>query len=185
MRRRRGNRTLVLLAGVFVLMAVVVIWQRVSQEQAGERLLADVPGDPLLPGLLRSDIQAVRIEVPGGNQSFTVARGDDGTWTAPGYAGEFDPAQGEAIAATIPLLPYYRRLEGAADGNLATYGFTPLGTLLVQVVLRDGTQYAIAVGSLTPAGDTYYAVIDQQPDVYVVERRAIDYLFVLMRDATA
>ncbi len=181
----KRNRSLLVLGGIFLVLVALVVWQRLAEDQTAQRLLAEVPGDPLFPGLQRTDIQAVRIQLPDSEQSFTVARGADGIWTAPGYEREFDPAQAESIAATITLLPYYRRLDQAAQEPLTTYGFSPLGTLLVQVVLNNGTQHAIAVGGLTPSGDTYYVILDAQPDVYVVERRAIDFLFVQMRDATA
>lgn len=184
-RKKHPNRTVLILSGIFIVLASLVLLQRLAESQSGQRLLAEVPGDPLLPGITRDDIQAVRIQVPGSEQSFTVARDDQGAWTAPGFQGAFDPAQAESIAVTVSLIPYYRRLEDAAQGDRITYGFTPLGSLLIQVVLRDGRQHAIAVGDLTPSGDTYYVVLDDQPDVYVVERRAIDFLFVQMRDATA
>jgi hypothetical protein len=186
MRRKKSpNRTVLILGGIFIIFANLILLQRLAESQTEQRLLAEVPGDPLIPGITRDDIQAVRIQVPGSEQSFTVARDGAGTWTAPGYTSAFEPAQGESIAVTVSLIPYYRRLENAVQGDRGTYGFTPLGSLLIQVVLRDGRQYAVAVGDLTPSGDTYYVILDRQPDVYIVERRAIDFLFVQMRDATA
>lgn len=184
-RKKNANRTVLILGSIFIALVILVLFQRLAESQTGQRLLADVPGDPLLPGITRDDIQAVRIGVPGSEESFTVARGSNGVWTAPGYTGEFEPAQGESIAVTVSLIPYYRKLENAARNDLTGYGYTPLGSLLIQVVLRNGTQHAIAVGGLSPSGDTYYVILDTQPDVYVVERRAIDFLFVQMRDATA
>jgi len=184
-RKKKRNQTVFIFAGIFVVLVALVLFQRLAESQTDQRFLADVPGDPLLTGIMRDDIQAVRIQVPGSEQSFTVARDEDGIWTAPGYSGEFEPAQGESIAVTVSLIPYYRRLQNVAENDLTSYGYTPLGSLLIQVILRDGTQHAIAIGDLSPSGDTYYAILDTQPDIYVVERRAIDFLFVQMRDATA
>jgi hypothetical protein len=182
---KRNTRTLLLLGVVFAVLIGLVLWQRLSQTQELERQLADLPGDPLIPGLALQDIQAIRIQIPATEASFTIARDDDGSWVTPGYEGEYTQEQAESLAATIPLIPYYNRLENAAQNDISAYGFRPLGSLLIQVVLSDGRQHAIGVGDISPNRDTYYVILDEQPDIYVVEARAIAFLFMQVRDATA
>jgi hypothetical protein len=173
------------LAAVFAILAAGVLWQQFSQRQAGQRLLMEGPGQPVIPGLDPSSIQAVRIEVPGTERALTIARQADGSWIIPGEDDDLDPGQAEAVLTTLALLPYYQRLPGAAEGDRREYGYNPLGSLLIQIIMRDGSQHALAVGSLSPTRDSYYIILDTTPDIYVVERRAVDFLYVIMRDATA
>lgn len=88
---------------------------------------------------------------------------------------------GTNIARTIVLLPYTRVLPLPEDADMQLYGFSPNGLLFIQVVRADGTGHVIAVGTLTPDRSSYYVLVDDQPNVYVVERPAVDYLVTQLR----
>ncbi|MDX2140040.1 MAG: hypothetical protein SF123_18280 [Chloroflexota bacterium] len=183
---KHGRRTLLILVIIFVALGVGVFIQSGARLQQAVEQATENRVPTIFPFITEeSQIDAVRLQVPGSETVFTIARDPDRSWIAPGQTLGVDQAAATAIASSIVLLPYYRTLPNIPQSDLATlYGFNP-GTLLITVLLNDGAQHAVLVGGLTPAGDTYYALVDQQTEVYVVERRAIDYLFVVLRDSSA
>jgi hypothetical protein len=107
----------------------------------------------------------------------------DGVWTAPGSLGTLDTAQAEAVARTMVLLPYNDvLLEAPTEASLPDFGFTPEGVLSIEILLTDGGAHAVAVGFRTPTEDTYYALVDDRPDLYLLERGAVDYLIKTLRE---
>jgi hypothetical protein len=183
---KHGRRTLLILVIIFVALGVGVFIQSGARLQQAVGQLAENRVPTVFPFITEeTQIDAVRLQVPGSETVFTIARDRDRNWIAPGQIQPLNQAAATAIASSVVLLPYYRTLPNIPESDLAPlYGFNP-GVLLITVLLNDGAQHAVLVGGLTPAGDTYYALVDEQPDVYVVERRAIDYLFVVLRDSTA
>jgi hypothetical protein len=136
----------------------------------------------LFPELTVLDIAAVRLRDPNSNASFIISRAADGTWTAPDHSGELDAATATNIARTIVLMPVERRLPLSAGANLRDYGFRPYGRLSIEVLRGDGGSHAIAVGGLVPSNLAYYALVDDEPDIALITRGAIDYLITLVRD---
>jgi hypothetical protein len=166
-----NRRTIFVLAGIFTALLIVTLVQNNLGNQSTEQI------DPLLrifPEMAVLDIQAIELRTPDGNYSFVISRADDGTWTAPNSTGALNTDAATTIAQTVVLLSFQRTM--AEPENLTELGFNPYGIFFIQVVMLNGENHGIAIGGLTPTQDTYYALIDERPDVYLVRREQIDYL---------
>jgi hypothetical protein len=123
------------------------------------------------------DIQAIRLRDPQSNQSFTINRDATGNWTAPGNEGRLDTATASNIAKTIVIMPYKQMVTLGDNADLTQYGFRPDGVLSVEIVLANSsTGHVIAVGGLAPDGLAYYVLVDDKPDLYLMEHSAVDFL---------
>lgn len=175
-----GRRTLVLFALIFAaLLGLTLLQNRQQAEQPTPT--PEVTFFRVFPDIAVLDIQAIRLRNPAGDESFTINRADDGTWTAPDRAGTLDANAAGSIARTMVLLPYTRTLPLEADAPLETYGFQPTPVLMVEFILVNGEVHAVAVGFRTPSQTGYYAIVDDRPDLYVLERAAVDYLISILR----
>ncbi len=139
-----------------------------------------VPFYRVFPELSVFDIAAIRLRSPETNRVFTIARNAEGVWQAVSPSGTLEEGAGSALARTISLLPYTSITEAGAA--LETYGFTPEGILSVEIVLIDGSGHAVAIGYRTPTAAGYYAFVDEDPALYILDRAPIDYLISLLRD---
>ena len=169
------NRSLLLLAIVFVAAAALLAIQR-TQQNAVEPTTTDVLYFHVFPSLTATDIQAIRLRSPETGDSFTIARTTDGSWATPNGSTTVDATVADNIAKTLEQLPYSRTLPLNDGDSLQIYGFAPEGVLSIEFVLSDDTSHAIAVGYRTPMDDGYYALIDDRTDLYLLSRPAIDYL---------
>lgn len=176
---RMNRRTLLVLVVLFVAMGIIAL----LQAQQGPPPLFDSQatlesfrwmGQTLNMSL--NDIAAIRLRAPQSNLTFTISRDSSGTWSAPGSPGNLDQTAASGIAKTITLLPYSESVELTPSTRLEDFGFRPEGSLALEIVLQSGQTHAIAVGDLTPDQLAYYALADNLPQVFVLERGAIDYL---------
>lgn len=187
MKRRRALPLLPALLAVFAALVALVLLQGGQPPPAppdtptatATLAVSPVPTGTLLrvfPELAVRDIQAIRLEDAAAGQSLTLSRGPDGQWAAPDAAGTLNAEAASAIARTFALLPYGRSVNLAPDTDLSAYGFTETPRLLFQIVLTDGSGHAIAVGSLTPGGSAYFALVDERDEIYLLERGPVDFL---------
>ena len=128
-----------------------------------------------------TDVQAVRLNDTASGKVFTITQQIDGSWTSPDATGTLLPDAAIRIAATISLLPYRQILPEFDHQALSTYGFKPNPALLIQVVLKNGTGHIVAIGGLTPAQTSYYAIVDEVKGIYVLDRGPVDFLIVQLR----
>ncbi len=179
-----GRRTLVIFALIFlVLLALTLVQNRQVAEQPTPT--PEVTFFRVFPDIAVLDIQAIRLRNPAGDESFTISRAEDGTWQAPEFEGTLDENAASSIARTMVLLPYTRTLPLEADTPLDTYGFQPTPVLMVEFILVTGEVHAVAVGFRTPSETGYYAIVDDRPDLYVLERAAVDFLILVLRQPPA
>jgi hypothetical protein len=123
------------------------------------------------------DIQAIRLRDPLSDKSFIISRDTSGNWTAPGSEGSLDTTAASNIAKTVVLMPYNQAVTLETNPDLSQYGFQPNGSLLVDVILNQTSDgHVIAVGGLSPDGLEYYVLVDDKPQVFLIERGAVDYL---------
>jgi hypothetical protein len=139
-----------------------------------------VPFYRLFPDMAVLDIAAIRLRSPETERVFTIARNAEGVWQAITPSGTLAEEAGSALARTISLLPYTSVSEAGAA--LSTYGFTPEGILSVEIVLVDGSGHGVAIGYRTPTATGYYALVDDDPMLYILDRAPIDYLISLLRN---
>lgn len=185
MKQRRGFPLIPALLALFALLVVLTLLQ--GSPTAPPLLptatptpdITPLPTGMLLrvfPDLTAIDIQAIRLQDLQSDLSFTIARGADGVWTAPGREGVLDTSAASAIARTFVLLPYARSINITSETDLDLYGFAGTPRLLFQMVLADGTGHVVAVGSQTPDGAAYFALVDERDEVYMLERGPVDFL---------
>ena len=174
-----GRRTLIILAATFAVLAVITIVQLGGQNNVPAPQFVDLPYARVFPTLTDLDLQAIRLETPQG-ATFVLARDSSSSWLNPdGTAADATVANN--VALTLALLPYQRTLPNAATAqDLRAYGFDPTGTLLIQFVTVTGQEHGIIIGGVVPTGEAYYAIVDDLPDVYLLERRAVDFLLVTL-----
>jgi hypothetical protein len=80
------------------------------------------------------------------------------------------------MVKSVVLMFYRNTLPITASTRLEEFGFNPEGILSIEVALANNQGHGIAIGNQTPTGDGYYAIADNQPQIYVLERGAVDYL---------
>jgi hypothetical protein len=168
----RGRVTLIVLGAIFIVLVALTLLQSgqpPARQRPTPRPLYLVYDD--LPVL---DMLAIRLRVPDGDAGLTLTRADDGTWTRPD-GGWIDADTATAIARTIALLPYLRTIEPESD-DLSAFGFLPRGIFSIEVVLVDGSARAIEIGDLARSNDGYFAVVDDRPEIYLLQRAAVDFL---------
>lgn len=129
-----------------------------------------------------TDLQAIRLRSPETGTSLILARGDDGGWIAPDHDGILDAESARAIARTIVLLPYTTTQPIPPIDQLPVYGFMPEGILALEVLLFSGEAHAVAIGYRTPTETSYYAIVDGEDMLYVLERAAVDFLIAMLRN---
>jgi len=171
----KSNRSLIIFLMVFVVVAVLVAIQNMQP-----RVVAGptpTPPDPqTFTDFTLNDIQAIRLRSPESNLTFDLARDANGLWTAPNATGTLNTTEANNIAKTMVLLPYSQTLTLKAGDDKKTYGFTPEGILVIEIVLQTGVTHAVEVGYRTPTQENYYALVDDRPDLYLLDRAPIDYL---------
>ncbi|MCC6803952.1 MAG: hypothetical protein IT319_13800, partial [Anaerolineae bacterium] len=174
----KNSRTLLILLIVFVALVTLLFMQN---NQPTTNLNADNSCSYcVFTDIQINDIQAIRLRSPETGQSFTIARDADGNWTAPDSSGTLNTSTAELIARTMIVLPFHRTIPLGASDDKAAYGFTPEGILAVDIVVSNGI-HAVAVGYRTPTSDAYYALVDDRPDMYLLERSAVDFLIAALK----
>ncbi len=178
--KRRG---LFLLLGVFILLAIVALLQSrpstpsavdMSNQTGGVFEGYELMGQTL--GMPVEEIAAIRLSSAQEGEQFIMSRDGTGNWIAPNETGTLDGETAANIAKTVVLLPYQTTLDITETTTFETYGFTPNGTLSIEILMRDGGTHAIAIGGLVPTTDAYYALVDELPQIFLLERAPVDYL---------
>ncbi len=132
-------------------------------------------------GMNVEDIAAVRLRDPVTQKTFTLSRDSAGNWTAPDNPGTLDLIAATNIAKTVVLLPYESTIEVKPDTLLADFGFRPDGVFSIEILLQNKKTHAITIGDLNTSGGSYYGLVDDKKVIYVMERRAIDFLWVQLK----
>jgi hypothetical protein len=57
----------------------------------------------------------------------------------------------------------------------------PNPVISVEFVQVDGTSHALAIGFRTPSETGYYALVDNRPEIYILERAPVDFLISVLR----
>lgn len=125
-----------------------------------------------------SDLSAIRLRDPELKLTFALSRDSSGNWTAPERDGVLDQTAANNIAKTVVLLPYEKTIEVKPDTALSDFGFIPDGIFSIEILLTNNISHAVVIGGFTPSGESYYGLVDDKKEIYVFERRAIDYLLI-------
>lgn len=185
-----NRRTLLILLVTFVALVIITLIQSAppAAPQTPDEptpIILNTETFPYLrvyPDIAVSDIQAIRLRDPATNETFSISRTADGNWSSTDQAGQVDANAASVLEKTIVLLPYQRTLPITASTQMDEYGFQPNGQLFVEIVLNDNSGHVVAIGGLTTTGRNYYALVDERPEIYLLERGAVDYLIATYRN---
>jgi hypothetical protein len=188
-----NRRTLFILLIAFAALVVIALFQNRQFPNPGSEATLDPSIQPTTNaaeflssytlmgktlGMTVEDIAAIRLRDPDSKKTFTLSRDSTGNWTAPDNPGKLDLTAASNIAKTVVLLPYESTIQVKPDTVLADFGFQPDGIFSIEIILRTNITHAILIGNLNPAGTSYYGLADDKKVIYVMERRAIDFLLV-------
>ncbi|MDX2160786.1 MAG: hypothetical protein SF162_05625 [bacterium] len=170
---------LILIVAFVALLVITLIVQRVPPTS---NLPAATPFYfRVYPDLTVDDLQVVRIQDATSGEQFTIRRTPENAW-ATDSGGTVVQTTADLIARTIVLLPYTQTLDLPPPEERARYGFIEGQGLLITALLNDGSSRIIAVGAFTPTGTSYFALVDDRTDLYVIERAAVDFLIVQLQN---
>ncbi len=171
------QRPLLILLVVFVALLIVAYWQiQPGPATTNAEFVANLPylGKDLNYSL--SDIVAVRLRDPRNEQVFVLGKDASGSLEAPLHQGSLNQAQASNILKSVVVLLYNNTIPITETTRLEDFGFAPEGILAIEILLADGQGHGISVGNQTPTGDGYYALVDNRPQIYVLERGVVEYL---------
>lgn len=185
----RINRTLAVLGVVFIVLLGITYWQgSFLSEQFRQEVISAATSTAAnsrfddLPRVFTSfneaDIAAVRLGHPPSGLSLTLNRNGQGNWETQEYDGAVEQDVITIISGTIVLLPYTRTLPIGEDTDLAQYGFVqdnPAG-FTIEIVLIDSTSHGLFVGNRTPDTESYYTLVDERDEIYLLDAEPIEFL---------
>ncbi len=172
---------MMLLAVIFFAMLIVTALRSGSINPNEQQAQNEYPFARVFTTFNEDDILALRLYDPANQTGFAILRTQAGDWSAPDHEGQLDQRSAALLARTVALLPFDRVLAPPSRDELPNYGFAPTGILLIQVVLMDGREHAVAVGARNPDATSYYGLVDSRPELYLLGRPPIDYLIQQMR----
>lgn len=185
-KRRRSTRQRVsgygLLIGLGVVFVGLIALTLVQTQQIAARptptlLPPEAAFQRVFPELAVLDLAAIRLRNPETGGSFTMQRSEvDGTWLN-ADTGEPMPAdEATTIARTIALLPHSETIPLEDSADLTPYGFLPLGIFSIEIVLLNEEAHFVVIGDLAPSDTAYFALVDERPEMYLLNRAAVDFL---------
>lgn len=178
---------------LLILLVVFAVMLFIAAEQARPRPIAATASPTLttdartanrvFTGWQSSDIVALRLDDTKNELDLTLTFTSRG-WELEGVAEGINQEVAAQIVATFALMPYVERLPTAQD--LTRFDLTQDGIWMqAQAILSDGSKHVIAVGgrSSVPAG--WYAVVDDSPDVFILNKGAVDFLAIYLQEVQA
>lgn len=138
----------------------------------------------IFPDVQLEDVFAINILDPVADLALTLTRTEDDLWTVIEVPNLLAQNDADAVAWTMANLPYINRLAAIEQNQVVELGLTEDdATLLLSVILKDNTQHVIAVGDLDPTASGFYALVDDRPELYLLDGEAIAYLVYWLRQA--
>lgn len=132
----------------------------------------------VFPQLAVSDIIALQLQA-GESLTLTIARDNQGNWVAPELDAPLNQTLVQQLAASFALMPFSRTIE--ETDNLEQFGFRQPPAFMISALTLDA-QYGIIIGDFLQNGTEYYALVDERPGVYIVQRGAIDFIAGFLTD---
>lgn len=180
-RTRRNFSGLLLLIVIFVGLLGIVFFQNSQIERDSLPQPTVIPTgflQRIFPDLEVRNIAAIRLLNPVNGDEFVLARrAEDGLWTAPAYPDRaLDTEMASFIAQTIALLPYRQSFDIDEDTDLSQFGLRSTGDFLIQFTTLEGEAHAVIIGEPTFESPTFYSIVDDRPEIYILERAPIDFL---------
>ncbi|QPC80701.1 hypothetical protein G4Y79_13365 [Phototrophicus methaneseepsis] len=182
----KQQRMLIILVVVFGMILLVGALQNtiLSQPIATPTADASVQITPVFEGWGVDNVYAIQIYDPVAQLGLTITRTNDDLWQLVEFGGLLTQEEGNLAAASVALFPVVRILEEIGTDRYDEFGLTQDDlTMLVSVILKDGNEHSVAVGDLTANGDSFYALVDDRPNLYIVNEGPVSFFTVLLRRA--
>lgn len=163
----RFRTTWILLAVLALLAGFVFLWERKQPAPSSAEATPEPTALPALFTFAASDVRALRIARSDSGALVELAYRESGLWHITAPTPELaDQGRVTSFLQSLSWLTPTRVLEGAVSA--ADYELDP-GQLHIEVTLLDGTQHAVTYGAATPAGSGYYAQVEGDASVYILD----------------
>ncbi|MBE2272416.1 MAG: hypothetical protein IAE80_29540 [Anaerolinea sp.] len=178
---RSSARNLVIFGAIFIVLAVIVLVQQATPAVAPE----DVPEwaintTPVFAGFSKEQIAGIRLNNAATGDALTLLRGAEGVWIVPDSLGTLNVEVAEIIAQTLVILPSSSTIADTPQ-EYALYGFDPIPVISIEFFLNNGVTHGISIGYRNPTETGYYALIDERPEIYILERAPVDFFISVLR----
>lgn len=185
-----NRRTLLVLLIVFGALVVILVIQSrtpasiITQTPTpclGENCSTAMPlaSTKIFPDWNINDVKAVRLQNPRTNDTLTFTRSADGQWVAAESEGVLNQDIADGMVQAAIGFGYTRVLEGIAEEQWEDYGLTVnFATLFIQIILTNDETHYVIIGGVVPTGESFYGLVDDDPEIYVLAREggAIDFI---------
>lgn len=175
---------------VLIGLIALAVWQATPRPQTEQTPVGSADLRDTLTvfrGFTTEMMQALRIDDPFRSTDLILERDDTGGWRLVGTAANsaIDPLIADNIAKTIAFLPYEEIIGSIESDEYVNFGLNSESVWLqIQVILKTTETYNVAVGALVAGSQNgYYALIDDRPEIYILNRGAVEYLEVYLRQA--
>lgn len=144
---------------VFLALLALLLWMPRWQEAMVKPTDTPTPSAALLFDVPPGQIVGLQIVSAEGN-AFAIERDGNGVWIAPALASPIDSAVVEESIGQFVGTEVLNELADQSD--LSLYGLTYPVDYTLTILFQDGSQHILAHGDVTPTGQGYYALIDDQ-----------------------
>jgi hypothetical protein len=178
------RNSLFILLGVFVALLVLVFFRArpsTPTESSAPQSTATITGS--LFTWRTTDIQAFSIRDPYSGVTLSFQRNNSGQWESVEVPEAIPDQTGvDQVALTISLLPALEALNQVKVEDYPEFGLTQTDAFLILIaLLKNGEQHTVIIGDVAPGNVSHYALVDDRPEVYVIDARPVAYLVSLVR----
>ena len=178
------RNSLFVLLGVFLALFVLV-FLRTRPSAPPES--STPQGVPTLAGMLfpwrANDVQAFSIRDPYTGVTVSFQRDNDNQWQFLEMPEAVPDQSGvDQVALTIAVMPALEALNQVKPEDYPEFGLTQSDAFLILIaLLKNGEQHTVIVGAVATGNVSHYALVDERPEVYLLDARPIAYLVSLVR----
>jgi len=182
-----NSRPVFVLLVILGLLIAVALWQARPQTIVASTPIVDPRlAQTVFRGFTPDQIQALRIDDPTSDRDLILERDGESGWRLAGVENPdaLDPVVADNIARTIAFIPYSERLPAINSDQYVHFGLTSeTFWLQIQVILVTMETRSIVIGNLVPGTENgYYALVDEEDDVYILDRGAVEFLALHLRE---
>lgn len=170
-----NQRTLLLFALIFVGLLVVTLLQQppasILATPSPETTPEVVQPQRLFSDWTAGDISALRLQDPLTQKTRTLQKNASGLWESLESDQAVNQTVAQAVIAAAVNLSYTRVLDTPSSEARADFGLDAQNAaLFVQTILSSGEAHFVILGSRTPSGDSFYALVDERDGIYIIPR---------------
>ncbi len=163
---------------LFILLVLVGLMIYLKRQDNLATLEVSTPAQPVEFLIVETDGLPVRIRIAGNEeaQQVLLTRSETGLWVMEEPTeSEVDQGSAEAAATQLSTL----RILSRPSVPLDDAGLAP-ESYLISIDFSGGTHKDVRIGDLTPTNSGYYAAIDEEPGVVILDQTGIQSLLNLL-----